>query len=356
MTNDTDDSSTETPPRRVGLGVWLRRLLGFGWRVVRTFSQNKGLLLSGAVGYNALLSVIPLFAIILFILSKFIDKQLLLQIVRTELSLVLPGQAASITSALTSLVDEGVVFGSIGFLVLLFFSSIAFRMLEDAMAVIFRHHHWKESRHPVISALIPFFYITAIGVVFFFLTLFTALLDGFAGQDIVIFRWRYPVEQWIAFTLKGVGFVGMVVLLASFYSIMPLAKVRFKLALVGGAVAALMWEGVRTFLVWYFENISLVNVVYGSLATVIVVLLSMEIAAVIVLLGAQVIAEIEKSALVDKSWWEEPPRPGRRDFTEEVPAGEPTSQRETKREAKRETKISQKITQKIAQKNRKNNK
>ena len=324
MTNDTDDSrrgsagpsadpsaeaGEERPGKRARLRVWLGRLGRFGWRVVRTFSQNKGLLLAGAVGYNALLSVIPLFAVILFILSKFIDRGLLLQIVRTELGLVLPTQAASITTALTALVDQGVVFGGIGFLVLLFFSSIAFRMLEDAMAVIFRHHEWKESRHPVISALIPFFYITSIGVAFFFLTLFTALLDGFAGQDIVIMRWRYPVEQWIAFTLKAVGFLGMVVLLASFYSIMPLAKVRFKLALVGGAVAALLWEAVRTFLVWYFESISLVNVVYGSLATVIIVLLSMEIAAVIVLLGAQVIAEVEKSALAELPWWEEPPRP-----------------------------------------------
>jgi len=39
--------------------------------------------------------------------------------------------------------------------------------------------------------------------------------------------------------------------------------------------------------------VSLVNVVYGSLATVVIVLLTLETAAIILLLGAQVIAELE---------------------------------------------------------------
>jgi uncharacterized BrkB/YihY/UPF0761 family membrane protein len=47
-------------------------------------------------------------------------------------------------------------------------------------------------------------------------------------------------------------------------------------------------------LTWYFAGVSKVNVVYGSLATAIVVLLSLEIAATLVLFGAQVIAEYER--------------------------------------------------------------
>ena len=47
-------------------------------------------------------------------------------------------------------------------------------------------------------------------------------------------------------------------------------------------------------LVWYFSTLSQVNVVYGSLTTAIVVLLSLEIAATLLLLGAQVISEFER--------------------------------------------------------------
>ncbi len=47
-------------------------------------------------------------------------------------------------------------------------------------------------------------------------------------------------------------------------------------------------------LVWYFRTLSQVDVVYGSLTTAIVVLLTLEIAAGLLLLGAQVIAEYER--------------------------------------------------------------
>jgi membrane protein len=46
--------------------------------------------------------------------------------------------------------------------------------------------------------------------------------------------------------------------------------------------------------VFYFSTLSMVTVIYGSLATAIVALLSLEIAGMILLLGAQVIAEYER--------------------------------------------------------------
>jgi uncharacterized BrkB/YihY/UPF0761 family membrane protein len=50
-------------------------------------------------------------------------------------------------------------------------------------------------------------------------------------------------------------------------------------------------------LVWYYSTLSLVNAIYGSLATAVVALLSIEVAVIILLLGAQVIAEFERSNL-----------------------------------------------------------
>ena len=90
---------------------------------------------------------------------------------------------------------------------------------------------------------------------------------------------------------------------------MPPIKVNFRRALAGGSIAAILWEIVRNIMVWYFDNLSLVNVVYGSLGTVIIVLLSMEVAAVIILLGAQVIAELERSAQLDLPWYMDADRP-----------------------------------------------
>jgi membrane protein len=75
---------------------------------------------------------------------------------------------------------------------------------------------------------------------------------------------------------------------------MPVGRLSLRHALIGGATAALLWELTRHVLVWYFATLSAVNVVYGSLTTAIVVLLSLEILAGLLLFGAQVISEYER--------------------------------------------------------------
>ncbi len=64
--------------------------------------------------------------------------------------------------------------------------------------------------------------------------------------------------------------------------------------LMGAVTAALLWEITRRVLVWYFATLSQVNVVYGSLATAIVVLFSLEALATLLLFGAQLISEYER--------------------------------------------------------------
>lgn len=89
------------------------------------------------------------------------------------------------------------------------------------------------------------------------------------------------------------GFLGLATLFTGIYLFMPAVNVRLRHAVVGGLVAAILWEIVRNILVWWFSNVSLVNVLYASFATVVIVLLTLESAAIILLLGAQVIAELQ---------------------------------------------------------------
>jgi uncharacterized BrkB/YihY/UPF0761 family membrane protein len=77
---------------------------------------------------------------------------------------------------------------------------------------------------------------------------------------------------------------------------MPVGRIVFHHALIGGITATILWEIVRRVLFWYYSTISLVNLIYGSFATVVVFLLSIEAAALILLLGAQVIAEVERKS------------------------------------------------------------
>jgi membrane protein len=75
---------------------------------------------------------------------------------------------------------------------------------------------------------------------------------------------------------------------------MPVGRLSPRHALIGGATAAVQWEITLHILVWYYTSMSQIHVVYGSLTTSIAVLLSVEIGALVFLLGAQVIAEYER--------------------------------------------------------------
>jgi membrane protein len=85
-----------------------------------------------------------------------------------------------------------------------------------------------------------------------------------------------------------------VLMFTSFYWVMPVGRVRFSHSLLGGMTATFLWELTRRVLIWYYAAASMVNIIYGSIATTVVALLIIEVVAIILLLGAQVIAELER--------------------------------------------------------------
>ena len=303
-----EPSSDRSLLRRLKSAPFLaRKGVAFSWRVVkRFFSQNRGFLLAGAVGYNALLSIIPLFAVLLIGLSSVFEDEVILQAVTTELGWLLPGQEADLTEVLRVFLDDRDVVGTVGILVMLFFSSITFRVLEDAFSVVFEHHHDKAERSFLVSALIPYLFIASVGASLALLTVLTGAFDAYGDRLLETFNVTWTQDFVAPLITRGVGTLAMALLLSSIYIVMPTARIRFKRAIAGGTIAAVLWEIVRTILVWYFDNLSVVNVVYGSLATVIIVLLSMEIVAIVILLGAQVIAELERAERLKLPWWANP--------------------------------------------------
>jgi YihY family inner membrane protein len=113
-------------------------------------------------------------------------------------------------------------------------------------------------------------------------------------RSITIFGQAHSLGQLSALLLYILGVTGEALLLTAIYLVMPVGRLSFRHALIGGVTAAALWEITRHILVWYYMTMSQIQVVYGSLTTSIAVLLSVEIGALVLLLGAQVIAEYER--------------------------------------------------------------
>lgn len=287
--------------------LFLGRLLSFSWRVLVAFMRNRGILLAGGVGYNALLSAIPFLALTVTGLSFVFDEHKILATISSELRLLVPNQAEAITQAIESFLKSRDVLGVVGFAVLIFFSSIAFRMLEEAIAVIFRKPARRLRRRIWVSVLLPYGFIGVLGLALLLVTVVRGFLSALEEQNIQLMGLSLSMAGTSHLALRFTSFLSLVLLFTAIYKVLPVVRISLRSALIGGLSAAAMWEMVGQGLVYYFANISLVPVVYGSLTTVIVILLSMEAAAIILLLGAQVIAELRESAAAGVPWYVKPP-------------------------------------------------
>ena len=186
------------------------------------------------------------------------------------------------------------VLGPVLLVTLLFFSSLAFSVLESAMAVIFHHRKQHRSRHFLVSAVMPYLYILFLCVGLLLVTLVSGALQLVGQESVDLFGRNWSLSGVSGLLLYLLGLGGEIFMLTSLYLVMPAGRMSLRHALLGGVTAALLWEATRRVLIWYFSTLSQVNVVYGSLTTAIVVLLSLEIAATFILFGAQVIAEYER--------------------------------------------------------------
>ena len=261
--------------------------------VLKGFRENQGLLLAGAVAYYTLLSIIPVFALVLIVLSYFIDTKILLETLSTFLMMATPTRTDVLISHLESFLANWKVIGILGMLLLLFFSSLAFTVLENAMSAIFFHRQLKHRRHFLVSALMPYIYILLLAAGFLVVSLMAGWLHQHSTDTPSLFGIEINMTRTTATVLYALGVFGEVLLLTSVYLVMPVGRLAWSHALVGGITATALWEMTRHILIWYFSTLSFVSVIYGSLATTIVILLSFEFAAII-LLGAQVIAEYER--------------------------------------------------------------
>jgi YihY family inner membrane protein len=219
---------------------------------------------------------------------------MLIHTLSTYIEMVIPGFSTTLTEEAGIFIEHGKAVGTFVCLAMLFFSSMAFSVLESAMSVIFSHRFRDPHRHFLLSAIIPYVYIFVMGLGVLLVSFIAGAIETHSGRPLVVFGWGLSREGTSFFALYLIGIFGEVLLLTSFYLVMPLVRITFRHALMGGTIATVLWEITRRVLVWYYSFLSSVNLIYGSFATSVVALLSIEAIAIIILLGAQVIAELER--------------------------------------------------------------
>lgn len=273
----------------------LRHPLAFTLRVGRGFMACRGLLLSGAIAYYTLLSLIPLIVLILIALSQVFRPEVMADIISMQLQLLTPAQTEALIQQAMNVIRHQAAISTTSIVTLVLFSGLAFKVLADAMHAVFRHALPQRARRSkVMHTLLPYFYVVLLVIGLLIMGVVSSVLELIQLDTPGWLAPWLPEPSLTASILYLLSVAAEIILLSSFYAVMSGMPISLKHAVIGGITATVLWGLVRRGLVWYLANLSSIDFVYGSFASLIIILLSAELLAIILLVGAQVIAEYER--------------------------------------------------------------
>ena len=270
--------------------------LAFVLRVLKNFQAHRGLLLAGAIAYYALISLVPLLILSVIALSKLVSPDQLLDTLGRYLDWMVPSQSAEVLDELSRFLEQQVAIGTVMLGTLIFFSSVTFSAMNQAMGVIFGHRNGADQRSSLFSLLLPYAFVGLLGIGLLAVTLISVGVQTRVPDSVSIAGHIWHLDGVSGTIFHLLGLITEALMIAAIYHFLPVGRVPIHYALVGGVAATALWEVIRHVLVWYFSSLSNASVVYGSLTSAIAILLSFELAATLLLLGAEVIAEYERLA------------------------------------------------------------
>ena len=126
---------------------------------------------------------------------------------------MVPGQADALVQELRNFFVHREVVGIVLLLTMLFFSALAFTVLENAMSVIFLHRVKIKRRHFLVSAVMPYVFILGIGLLL--TTMASGIFQFIGTQNITVLGQPRSLGPLGGFLLYLTGVTGEILLLSS---------------------------------------------------------------------------------------------------------------------------------------------
>lgn len=259
---------------------WLR----IGVMVGRDFFQNLVKLQAMALAFKTLLSLAPLLAVVFSIL-KGLGVHNRMEPALAEALAPLGEKGTEITAHLIGFVDRmrAGALGIVGFVALFITVMSLMATIEDAF-----NHIWRvKTARKLSRKFSDYLSVILVGPVLIFAAVtMTATLqsNAFVRQ---ILTWE-PFGRMALGLLRLVPYITLWGAFTFVYMFVPNTRARLNSALVGGLVAALLWQTVGWGFATFVASSTRYDAIYSSLAVLPLFLLWLYIGWVIVLLGAQV--------------------------------------------------------------------
>jgi membrane protein len=292
-TNDDGRGRLATTPSEIPPRGWKDILL----RMYSNISEHRILALAAGMTYYSLLAIFPALAALVAVYGLFADPSAITRHL-DQVSGVLPGGAIEVTrEQLTRVASKGSQTLGLTFLiglgVSLWSANAAMKSLFDTLNIVYG----EEEKRGFVKLNAISLLFTVGGILFVVAALGAIVVIPVAlkyiglseAADLLLRLGRWPAM-----------FVVLTLALAVIYRYGPSREApQWRWITWGSAMAAILWLGISALFSWYASSFGNFNETYGSLGAVIGFMTWLWISAIVILLGAELNAEMEHQTARD---------------------------------------------------------
>jgi len=290
---------------RVAPAPW--RIPGRGWkdilwRTYREISHDRLTIVAGSVTYYTLLAIFPALGVFVSLYGLIADVHAV-QTQLAQLSTIFPPEAVQLLGEQMLRLATGRAAGlSLAFVVSLLLSiwsaNAGMKSLFDGLNIAYDED---EKRNYVLRTVLTYGFTVAL---LLFLTAMSAILVA-APLALEALRLR---EDWLIAARWPLVYLVAASAFCVAYRYGPSRqRAQWRWLIPGAAVAAFLWMAGSAGFSWYLNNVARLDATYGSLGAVVGFMLWVWFSVMVVLVGAELNAEIEHQTALDSTTG--PPKP-----------------------------------------------
>ena len=279
------------------------------WRVARGMFRVEATHLAAGVAYYTLLSLFPLVLGLLAVLGIILAPEETQQRFLDFVTVNLPGSRLFVEENVETLVQLREALGIGAILGIAWTAIVGFGAVARAV-----NRAWEISENPPFYFARPFHALMAlfVGSLFLVSTSISSAIEFLTGTTREL---GIPLQE--LFQVSGAGHMALHLVPTSLnfliflmiYRFSPNCKTFWRYVWPGALVAALLLETAKILFLWYLDNVYDYTQVYGSVASVIVLMIWIFVSSMILLLGAQISFEYSRLRLGLQVGDPMPPKP-----------------------------------------------
>ncbi|MDA0798568.1 MAG: YihY/virulence factor BrkB family protein [Chloroflexi bacterium] len=267
----------------------IRSLIELTYRVFRNFSRDDGSHMAAGVAYYAIFSLFPLALATISIAGVFVSaddvQDVVLDFLRNQIGV---GSEQLVTSNIEALLKARGAVGIAAFITMFWSSRAVFGAVHRVM-----NRAWKVSEPPRFIAYQLAQIGTAFGVAVMFMASATLGPAGRALASRTEYLFGLHMPWGILFTVLPLMLSALVFLMI--YLVVPDAKARWRDAIPAAVLATVLFEFAKGGFAYYLSSLSSLDLVYGSVTTIVVLMIFLYMVAMVLVLGAELSSELNKS-------------------------------------------------------------